>query len=177
MSLQALALQGALSEALPEEVLRLVSSSMASIPSNWEYHFLVLLLFHEYFLEAVTEIEEVGLLAQFALQEVGLHLEFIEGHAQFPLGLTAGAEGRLGSILSNERIILLDQGGWPLSHLGLGPEAHYGVAHLGDSSAGGLDGDRIIQHFSLLSGINVVHEFGIVVVVFPWLHLRLVHCN
>lgn len=116
------------SETFTKEILGLVSSSVATVPCNGEVHILVVALLHKYFLESVAEIEEVSLLRQFALEEVGLHIEFMEGHAKFPLSLSAGSEGRLVSIVASKGIIFLNEGGGSLPHLGLGPEVNDGVA-------------------------------------------------
>ena len=59
ISLQFLALEGALPEALAEEVLRSVATSVASVSSDGNNHFDVFSILREDFLEPVTQIEEV----------------------------------------------------------------------------------------------------------------------
>lgn len=54
VSLQLLALEGALSETFSEEILRSIAPSVSSVASNWNDHFDILRVLGEDLLEAVT---------------------------------------------------------------------------------------------------------------------------
>ena len=85
VSLQLLRLQRRLSERLSEEVLGPVSSSVAAVTCDWQHHLLVLLVLYEYLFEAITQVEEVIVLRNLALQYFWSHVEVIETGAHLLL--------------------------------------------------------------------------------------------
>lgn len=175
MSLQSLALQGTLPETLPEEVLALVASSVSAVARNGDDDALVAVLLHEDLLEPVAEVEEVVAVDQLALQEVGLDVEFIESHSKSFLSLRVPLELRTHPLVS-EGVVLLQRVGGSLAHLGLGSQTHDGVRLLIGCSFG-LQVDRTGERFSFFTGVDVVDEFGIIIVVLPGLHLGFVDCS
>ena len=74
VSLQTFALNCCVSVALPEEVLGLVSSSVAAVTDHGDHHLLVLLVLSENPLEPVAQVVEVRLLGHLRLKNARLHL-------------------------------------------------------------------------------------------------------
>ena len=78
VSFQFFRLKRRFSETFSEEVLGSVTASVASITSDWNNNFLIWFVFGEYFLEAITEVEEVVSLGYLAFKQFWLNIKFCE---------------------------------------------------------------------------------------------------
>lgn len=81
LSLEALALDGDLAEGLPEEVLRSVSATVATIACDGQNKFLVFFFICEDVTEAIRQLQEVAVLDDSRLEKAGLHIYLLENQS------------------------------------------------------------------------------------------------
>ena len=170
ISLQLFALKGAFSETFAEEILRSISTSMSTVPCNWNDHFDIFLIFGKDSFKAVTQIEEIFTLRNFALQNFRLDVEVHEStaHLLFGLGLWLHAHRPLVTRPLRHRHFV-----WIFA---VCPQRHCGIVFFECSSLG-FESDRLVEHINFFIGVSVVNKFGVIVVIFSWLQKWLVSCK
>lgn len=157
VSLQFLRLEGLLSEAFAEEVLGSLTSSVASVSSDWNHKFCVWLVLREYPLEAITEREEILSLRDFALEDFWLDVEIGQSGAEFFF-----------DFCSSDELGLVSGAATSISRLTF--ESVQGVVSFGECPSLTFMNHSAVEHLLFFCRVGVINESRVIIVVLSWSH-------